>query len=111
MENIIRDLIEASKEYLDYQSIGNAAKLNVSIEQVEKYLRERQENDVERKQEIDGFVKGLVYACARMIEDFDQPTMALHIFNNAGKFDESVASEYDLMFLRKHQPDIAEGKL
>ena len=59
---------------------------------------------------IKGFTAGVVYACARLIEAFDQPTMALDIYDMAGCLDESVASEYDLKFLRKYRPSIAIGE-
>ena len=63
-----------------------------------------------KDENIKGFTEGVIYACARLIEIFDQPIMALEIYDMAGCLDESVASEYDLKFLRKYRPSIAKGK-
>ena len=36
--NTLEELLEASKEYIKYKSIGNAAKLNVAIENSQSFL-------------------------------------------------------------------------
>jgi len=66
---------------------------------------------IQKKIDINGFTKGVVYACARLIENFDQPTIALSIFDESGCLNESVASEYDLFYLRKYRPSIMKGKI
>ena len=38
MEKELKELLQASKEYITYQSIGNGAKLNCAIENAEKVL-------------------------------------------------------------------------
>ncbi len=63
----------------------------------------------EEKIKLIGFTQGVVYACARLIEMFDQPNMALNILDKAGLPDLTVASEYDLLFLRKERPSIPYG--
>ena len=57
------------------------------------------------------FNDGAVYAAARLIEIFDQPTMAMAIINEAGLTHEDLkkCNEYDLAFLRKEDPAIPAG--
>ncbi len=38
MKKELKELLQASKEYITYQSIGNGAKLNCAIENAEKAL-------------------------------------------------------------------------
>lgn len=47
------------------------------------------------------FVEGVVYACARMVESFDQPTMAINIIQQSG-VDISMACPEDLEFITPH---------
>lgn len=58
-----------------------------------------------------GFVQGVVYVLARLIECFDEPSMAMDIFRQSGLkiSDLRVASEYDLKFLRKEKRGIPKG--
>lgn len=55
------------------------------------------------------FDKGIVYALARLIETFDQPTMALEIANDAG-VDWAKCAEYDVAFFREEDPSIPNGQ-
>ena len=40
MKQILKDLIKASKDFIEYKSIGNGAKLNIAIEKAELKLSE-----------------------------------------------------------------------
>lgn len=57
------------------------------------------------------FVQGVVYAAARLIETFDQPTLSLEIVDtaNINRDDLKQCAEYDLAFLRKEDPTIPTG--
>lgn len=46
------------------------------------------------------FTEGVVYACARVVEMFDQPTIAENILSESG-VDVSLGCEDDLAFVRK----------
>ncbi len=46
------------------------------------------------------FACGVIYACARLIEMHDQPTMALEILKESG-VNLKWADEYDKKFIRK----------
>lgn len=50
-----------------------------------------------------GFAQGIVYALARIIDMYDQPSMASEIFKESGlkRGDLKKVSEYDLSILRK----------
>lgn len=49
------------------------------------------------------FARGVVWACARMIEMYDEPTQAISILNESGLGSEDLkrCAEYDLKFIRK----------
>ncbi len=57
----------------------------------------------------EGFTQGVVWACARLIELFDEPTMALEILREASLKNLETAAEYDLAILRKEAPSIPLG--
>lgn len=57
------------------------------------------------------FVQGVVWACARLIEMYDQPSMAVAILRESGAEDSDLkgCAEYDLAYLRKEDPKIPRG--
>jgi hypothetical protein len=57
----------------------------------------------------EGFAAGVVWACARLVQMFDQPTMAALILQESG-VDVSQAAEQDVAFLREELPDLPAGK-
>jgi len=57
----------------------------------------------------ENFEAGVVYALARLVEMFDQPTMANSILKESG-VDVRNAHEYDVAFLRKENPKLPRGK-
>jgi len=58
-----------------------------------------------------GFLQGVVYAAARLIDMYDQPTLAISIIKEAGysASDLNVADEYDLGIIREHWPELPIG--
>ena len=57
---------------------------------------------------IDPFAQGVVYACARLCDAFDQPSMALSILKESG-ISVAKAVEYDVAVLRKEDPTLPKG--
>jgi len=57
----------------------------------------------------DDFASGVIYALARLVEMYDQPTMANSILKESG-IDVRRANEYDIKFLRKENPKLPRGK-
>jgi hypothetical protein len=57
----------------------------------------------------EGFATGVVYALARLVEMYDQPSMAGDILRESG-VDVRMAAEYDVAFLRKSIPKLAKGR-
>lgn len=55
-----------------------------------------------------GFEQGVVYACARVVEMFDEPTVARCVLEESG-VDVTKAAEYDVQFLRKESPELPKG--
>lgn len=57
------------------------------------------------------FAQGVVYACARLVEMFDQPTMAAEILRESGVDNSEIrgCAEYDVAFLRKENPKLPRG--
>jgi len=57
-------------------------------------------------------VQGAVYVSARIVEMFDEPTMAKEALKSAGftTEDYSQAAESDLRILRPHMPGLPKGK-
>lgn len=64
--------------------------------------------DVKNLNTDDGFAQGVVYACARLIEIFDAPTLAVSIFKTS-EVNPKNSTEYDLAFLREEMPDLPKG--
>jgi hypothetical protein len=56
-----------------------------------------------------GFTRGVVYALARLVEMYDQPTMAIQILKTSG-VDIRLAQEYDVAFLRREDPSLPHGR-
>ncbi len=58
-----------------------------------------------------GFIQGIVFACAFMAFDHDEPGMALDIWNAAGctNKDARFASEFDVARFRKAIPTLPKG--
>ncbi len=61
------------------------------------------------KSEKAEFAAGVVYALARLVEMFDQPTMANEILRESG-VEVRLACEHDVAFLRKENPSLPRGK-
>jgi len=55
-----------------------------------------------------GFTEGVVYACARLVEMFDMPTLAREILEESG-VDVADACEYDIKFLRPECGELPKG--
>ena len=57
MKEVLEILVKAAKDFKEYKSIGNGAKLNIAIEKAEKILRSESLNisDVKQKR-VSGFV-------------------------------------------------------
>jgi len=62
-----------------------------------------------KKFEEVGFTQGVVWACARLCDLYNQPTMALSILKEAGLKNLRQAAEYGLAILRKEDPTIPFG--
>lgn len=58
---------------------------------------------------IDDFTCGVVYALARLVEIYDEPSMANNILEDSG-VDVRAAAEYDVAFLRKGNPNLPQGR-
>ena len=60
---------------------------------------------------VDDFNQGVVYAAARLVEIFDNPTAALEIIDEAGidYYDLKKCAEHDLSILRKEDNTIPTG--
>jgi hypothetical protein len=58
------------------------------------------------------FEQGVVWACARLVEMYDQPTMAASILREAMLNDSDLrrCAEYDLAILRVEIPGLPKGK-
>lgn len=56
-----------------------------------------------------GFATGVVYALARLVEMYDQPSMANCILRES-RVDVRMAAEYDVAFLRREDPKLAKGR-
>ena len=97
-----REYLESHKAADDWVMSPEKLLINILVDEIA---------NIQQKVDVDGFTKGIVYACARMIEMHDQPTMALEIYDEAGCIDETVASEYDLQYLRKYRPSFRKGKI
>jgi len=55
------------------------------------------------------FDAGIVYGLARLIETFDEPTMALEIAKGAG-VDWTKCDEYDVAFFREEDETLPKGR-
>ena len=64
--------------------------------------------DVREKKTELSFDAGVVWACARMVDMYDQPSMAQDILKESA-VDVRKAIEYDVAFLRKKNPDLPKG--
>lgn len=56
-----------------------------------------------------GFATGVVYALARLVEMYNQPSMAASILKESS-VDVRMAAEYDVAFLRRENPELAKGR-
>jgi len=56
-----------------------------------------------------GFAQGVVYALARLVEMYDQPSMASSILKES-RVDVSEALEYDVSFLRREDKALPKGR-
>lgn len=57
----------------------------------------------------DGFTQGVVYACARICELYDEPLIALSVLKESG-VDVAEAIEYDVAFLRVEDNNLPTGR-
>ena len=57
-----------------------------------------------------GFDNGVVYALARIVELYDEPTIAKKIFLQSGSINVKTCAEYDVAFLRKEIKNLPKGK-
>lgn len=58
-----------------------------------------------------GFIQGIIFACAFLADDHDQPSMAIEIWDAAGytNKDARYASEFDVARFRKAIPALPKG--
>lgn len=63
------------------------------------------------KDQETGFIQGLVFACAFLTYDHDQPNMAIEIWEAAGYTNKDArhASEFDVARFRKAIPALPKG--
>ena len=67
-------------------------------------------NDASKCETVEeGYAQGVTYACARIVDMYDQPTIAMEILKESG-VDVVNAHEYDVAFLRKQNKSLAIGK-
>ena len=106
---IVEEIKNASKKYLKSDNIDDS--LIIIPKHILTNVLVNETSNVQKKLVSNGFASGLVYACARMVEMYNEPEMALTILDEAGGIDVSTASEYDLEFLRKSRPSLRTGKI
>lgn len=73
---------------------------------LDDFFRDAEKNETTIKSIAQGiiateaFADGVIYVCARLIDNFDQPTMAGRILKESG-VDMRTGAEYDLSFIRR----------